>query len=289
MARRYEEDFPGREDDWEEQRRRNERRFRSGREGMGQDRWESSERDHDDRERGYYSQQVMGSRDESGWARNRPWDDSRSFNSDDAWNPAARQYRQAGQYSSSYPGESNRYGARGSGYGGSAYGGLYSGGHYGSSGSYGSGDSFTRDYGRSELNARSGNTLRGGFSGKGPRDYTRSDARIREDVCDRLSWDDEVDASDIVVTVSQGEVTLEGTVPDRHSKRRSEDIAEDVMGVKDVHNRLKANKGLMQEVGDKLMGRETESHGHAGSGTRNQPAATSAGSGSSSVSNANHR
>jgi hypothetical protein len=112
---------------------------------------------------------------------------------------------------------------------------------------------------------------RGGFAGRGPRGYTRSDDRIREDVCDRLSADDEVDASDISVTVSQGEVTLEGTVPDRHSKRRAEDISESVIGVDEVHNRLRSNKGLVQEVGDKIMGRSSDT-GHAGSGTRNAPA-----------------
>ena len=69
--------------------------------------------------------------------------------------------------------------------------------------------------------ASSSSSQRGGYSGKGPRGYTRSDDRVREDVCDRLSWDDEVDASDITVTVSQGEVTLEGNVPDRHSKRHA--------------------------------------------------------------------
>lgn len=116
---------------------------------------------------------------------------------------------------------------------------------------------------------------RGPFAGKGPRGYVRSDERIREDVSDRLSDDDELDASDITVTVSKSEVTLEGSVPDRHSKRRAEDIAESVSGVTEVHNRLRANKGLMQEVGDKLMGRETETGGHAGSGTRNAPAGSS--------------
>ena len=114
---------------------------------------------------------------------------------------------------------------------------------------------------------------RGGFAGKGPRGYTRSDDRIREDVCDRLSADDEVDASDITVTVAKAEVTLEGTVHDRHAKRRAEDIAESVTGVTDVHNRLRSNKGLVQEVGDKLMGRGNET-GHAGSGTRNAPTGT---------------
>src|SRR6201999_203918 len=89
--------------------------------------------------------------------------------------------------------------------------------------------------------------------GKGPRGYARSDERIREDVCDRLSFDDEVDASDITVTVSKGEITLEGSVADRHCKRRAEDIADGVLGVTEVHNRLRANKPLTQEIGDKLM------------------------------------
>jgi hypothetical protein len=115
---------------------------------------------------------------------------------------------------------------------------------------------------------------RGGFFGKGPRGYVRSDERIREDVCDLLSFNDELDATDITVTVAKGEVTLEGTVPDRHSKRLADDIADSVNGVTDVHNRLRANKPLMQEVGDKIMGRDTESTGHAGSGTRTTPGMT---------------
>lgn len=115
----------------------------------------------------------------------------------------------------------------------------------------------------------------GGFFGKGPKGYTRSDDRVREDVCDRLSADDELDASDITVTVSTGEVTLEGTVPDRRSKHRAEDLCDSVAGVIDVHNRLRAQKGLVKEVSDKLLGREEPQAGHhAGSGTRNAPAGT---------------
>ena len=129
---------------------------------------------------------------------------------------------------------------------------------------------------------------RGPFFGKGPRGYVRSDERIREDVSDRLSDDDELDASDITVTVSGSEVTLEGSVPDRHSKRRAEDISESVSGVTEVHNRLRANKGLMQEVGDKLMGR-SETGGHAGSGTRNAPAGSSTSSASTTSSLPNGR
>jgi hypothetical protein len=77
------------------------------------------------------------------------------------------------------------------------------------------------------------------YAGVGPRGYKRPDARIWEDVCERLTADADVDASDITVDVSQGEVTLRGTVESRRVKRRAEDLAEDVSGVRDVHNHLR--------------------------------------------------
>jgi osmotically-inducible protein OsmY len=78
-----------------------------------------------------------------------------------------------------------------------------------------------------------------GFTGRGPKGYQRSDARITEDVCDRLSDDPEIDASDVEVRVENGEVTLSGTVPDRRAKRRAEDLVEDVSGVREVHNHMR--------------------------------------------------
>ena len=78
-----------------------------------------------------------------------------------------------------------------------------------------------------------------GHRGKGPKGYQRSDDRIREDVCERLSDDDELDASDISVTVGDGDVTLAGTVTDRHAKQRAEDLAASIGGVRDVDNQLR--------------------------------------------------
>ncbi|KAA0581206.1 BON domain-containing protein [Azospirillum sp. B21] len=75
--------------------------------------------------------------------------------------------------------------------------------------------------------------------GRGPRGYSRSDERVREDVSDRLTDDAYVDASDIEVAVSGGEVTLTGMVPDRQTKRRAEDVAEAVSGVTHVQNNLR--------------------------------------------------
>ncbi|HEU4579184.1 MAG TPA: BON domain-containing protein [Polyangiaceae bacterium] len=115
-----------------------------------------------------------------------------------------------------------------------------------------------------------------GNYGKGPKGYVRSDERIREDVCDRLSDDDELDASDITVTVSNGEVRLEGTVLDRQSRHRAEDLAESVSGVQDISNNLRARKGFFREISDKLSGEDRDDHrGHAGSGTHNSPTQSS--------------
>ncbi len=80
---------------------------------------------------------------------------------------------------------------------------------------------------------------RGGFAGRGPRGYRRSDERIWEDVCEHLTHAASVDASEIEVRLERGEVTLEGTVHSRYEKRAAEDIAAAVGGVVDVYNRLR--------------------------------------------------
>ena len=82
-------------------------------------------------------------------------------------------------------------------------------------------------------------STRGRFTGRGPKGYVRSDERIREDVSDRLEQHGEIDASEIEVRVANGEVTLEGTVEDRRTKRLAEDIIETCPGVKQVHNRIR--------------------------------------------------
>jgi len=81
--------------------------------------------------------------------------------------------------------------------------------------------------------------LEGPFRGRGPRGYQRSDERIHEDVCDRLTAHGEVDATDIEVKVESGEVILSGTVPDRRTKRLAERVVDGVRGVVDVHNQLR--------------------------------------------------
>jgi hypothetical protein len=86
---------------------------------------------------------------------------------------------------------------------------------------------------------RAGRGFARGFRGRGPKNYTRSDERIQEDINERL-WDaDDVDASDVTVEVKDGEVTLRGNVEHRGIKHRIEDIADACSGVKDIHNEIR--------------------------------------------------
>lgn len=79
----------------------------------------------------------------------------------------------------------------------------------------------------------------GPHRGRGPKGYKRSDERIHEDVCERLMHDRFIDASNVEVAVSNGEVTLSGTVSSRGLKRRAEDLVEMASGVTHVQNNLR--------------------------------------------------
>jgi osmotically-inducible protein OsmY len=82
------------------------------------------------------------------------------------------------------------------------------------------------------------------FRGRGPRGYRRSDERIHEDVCECLTDDERIDASNISIEVKDCEVTLTGTVNSRDEKRRAEDLIDQLSGVRDIHNSLRVvNEG----------------------------------------------
>jgi osmotically-inducible protein OsmY len=90
--------------------------------------------------------------------------------------------------------------------------------------------------------------------GKGPKNYRRSDDRIREDVSDKLADDHWLDASDIEVNASSGEVILTGTVKSRDDKRRAEQLAEQVSGVDNVQNNLRVQQQQTGTYGQSAMG-----------------------------------
>ncbi len=74
-----------------------------------------------------------------------------------------------------------------------------------------------------------------------PKGYTRSDERLREDVCERLAHSG-LDVGDVSVSVSEGRVTLEGAVKDRASKHAIENCVDDCLGVQDIDNRIRVNR-----------------------------------------------
>lgn len=116
-----------------------------------------------------------------------------------------------------------------------------------------------RDFGRGPRDFETPYSGPGGYDaprpsyrGRGPKNFQRSDERLRELVSEQLEEHHDVDASDVEVTVSNGEVTLSGTVADRRMKRMAEDVAVTVGGVKDVHNNLTIDRGFFSRMADSV-------------------------------------
>jgi osmotically-inducible protein OsmY len=85
------------------------------------------------------------------------------------------------------------------------------------------------------------------------------DERICKKVTDRMVDDTDLDASDIAVGVDDGAVTLSGSVDSLWDKRRAEDIAKSVYGVRGVNNKLRASMASqttpIEERGSKIEDR----------------------------------
>jgi osmotically-inducible protein OsmY len=119
---------------------------------------------------------------------------------------------------------------------GSVGGSPYDGGVF-SPGSYGGGAEFysvTGMYENPLLEAKHRT-----HAGKGPKGYQRSDDRIHDEICDRLTHHPLVDASTMDVHVKNGEVTLTGEVTNRRMKFMAEDVVDQVSGVREIHNQLR--------------------------------------------------
>lgn len=77
------------------------------------------------------------------------------------------------------------------------------------------------------------------YRGRAPLGYQRSDERLREIICEKLTADTAVDPSDISIDVKNREVVLAGTVKDRAEKYHVEELVDRCGGVRDIDNRLK--------------------------------------------------
>lgn len=88
----------------------------------------------------------------------------------------------------------------------------------------------------------------GQYAGVGPRNWRRQDARIEEDINERLTDHPMLDATDIEISVADGEVTMKGFTDSRHAKRLAEEIVESVSGVMEIHNELRVQPKSWDET-----------------------------------------
>lgn len=84
---------------------------------------------------------------------------------------------------------------------------------------------------------------RGGARRRGPRNATRPDSLIADELYHRFTDDDLLDASEILLNVEDGKVLLTGEVPERWMKHRAEDIADSIRGVRDIESRIRVDNG----------------------------------------------
>jgi CBS domain-containing protein/osmotically-inducible protein OsmY len=156
---------------------------------------------------------------------------NRGWNQPQEYEDRSRSRGSAGEFDRSY-GQDRSYGNQGYGhsYGQQSHQGFGQGGQ-----SYQGGGN---QQGMSGGYGQTGQT----HKGRGPKGYKRSDERIREEVCDRLTEHGDIDASDIEVKVQNGEVTLTGTVPEKRFKHLAEQIVESLSGVQEVNNQLRTKR-----------------------------------------------
>jgi osmotically-inducible protein OsmY len=240
--------------------------------GYGAERgWSPGSEHHSDRSQDYRADDDEGARSGERWSRDRderapPWAEQRGGSYGGGYG-ASRGFGRWSEDEQRYGGERSAgniyrryYGGGASPYTGSGYSGgqsrgagrSYGEGGYGRDieqgrrgafgyGGYGGAEtgsgalsSWQGDYGQGSQPSREGL-----HSGKGPRGYRRSDQRVKEDVCDCLTEDAYIDASNMEVAVTECQVTLSGTVNSREEKRRAEDLIVRILGVTDVTNNLR--------------------------------------------------
>ena len=84
--------------------------------------------------------------------------------------------------------------------------------------------------------------VRESHRGKGPKGYERSDARVRELICEALTQHSRIDARDVEVSAANGEVSLSGSVVDRWTKFAIEELAERYVQGDRIRNAIKVSR-----------------------------------------------
>lgn len=101
---------------------------------------------------------------------------------------------------------------------------------------------------------------------RGPKNYVRSDERIRELICERLIQNLSIDVSDVSIEVQSGRVTLSGTVPDRHMKHAIEDVVDGCWGVDEIENDMRVQSAQETTSPASGTGQRSRKAGQSGGG-----------------------
>ena len=234
------------------------------------ERWRPQDGERESEERSGYDPGHYGNEFSQGWSGGQPrrsgpgqqYGQQGRFEEESRWHRQGQGgFGQQGEsgYGRGYRQQGQDFGTGGFGSGGAGYGqGGWdrSGGAMGSgymSGGYGEGRGYggrpESGFGPGFSESAYSAAQRRSHAGRGPKGYQRSDDRIREDVCETFTRDDELDASDIEIRVEKGEITLTGTVESREAKRLAEDLAERCSGVKEIHNQLRVARPQQAEGG----------------------------------------
>jgi len=154
-----------------------------------------------------------------------------------------------------------QHGSSGQGYGGGSGQGFRDGGSWRGDGGRASGGGQPAFRADTEVMG-GGASAQPGYRGVGPSSYQRSDERLEDEIHERLTEAQDIDASDITVRCKDGIATVEGTVEERRLKYRIEDLIEQVRGVRDVENRLRiARPGQVRAAGGVNSQDDAESQG----------------------------
>jgi osmotically-inducible protein OsmY len=94
------------------------------------------------------------------------------------------------------------------------------------------------DFQRRSYEDANGGWTTGSVKGRISEGANVSDERLREDICDRLMQMGPVDCTEIDVSVNNGVVQLEGTLPNEDFKQRVLDVVSTVAGTDQIESRL---------------------------------------------------
>ena len=83
----------------------------------------------------------------------------------------------------------------------------------------------------------------------GPKNYQRSDERLKEQIIEKLMDNSSVDIGNLECDVKDGTVTLSGTVDTRSDRYEIENVVDDVWGVKDITNNIRVKSAQGADYG----------------------------------------